>query len=168
MDETQALLEQLEDITLPAPSGFPLAPGWVALIVLCLFGSVLLIWLWRRKRSMSSVPQVDWQSPALAELRQIEARLEQGDSAAVLADCSRLARRVSLAKSQRREVASLTGHAWLRKLDQLTGNDFFTRGAGRQLAHAPYRPSAVVAHDELVDILTNMRQMINNAEVNKA
>jgi hypothetical protein len=52
---------------------------------------------------------------------------------------SELLRRAMLAYAPRKEVAGLTGQAWLAWLDRGLDDRFFTEGAGRALKELPYR-----------------------------
>ncbi len=164
MDEKTALLEQLEDINLPGNAGFPIAPGWIVLLVLCVLGLWLAYTLWRRHKNKPPPPP-DWQTPARVELRQLQERVRNGQSNGVLADCSRLARRISLAIESRQAVAPLTGDAWLAKLDELSHSHFFTQGLGQQLAHAPYQKNIETPAVELETILDALNKLVDQPGV---
>ena len=64
--------------------------------------------------------------------------LGEGTTASRMARLSRLIRRLALMRFPRQEIASLTGHDWLRFLDSSGGNGQFSRGPGRVLAQGPY------------------------------
>ena len=54
-------------------------------------------------------------------------------------ELSELLRRTMLAYAARRDVAGLTGEAWLRWLDQDLDEPLFHEGAGKSLIELPYR-----------------------------
>jgi len=126
----------LRDLHLPPPVGFwPLAPGWwilLAVIVAALaYGLYKLYrrWRWNAVRRL-----------ALAELQRIRNDYQNGvDALTVGKALSELMRRSMLAYAPRREVAGLTGDAWLQWLDQGLDDAPFTKGAGRLLETLPYR-----------------------------
>jgi len=148
---------QLRDIHLPEPiSWWPPATGWwllAALAVLLLAAMVLLLTYRRRTRLKRD---------AQAELRQIQDqyRQHQNDSLTIR-QLSTLLRRVAISCDGRKQVASLTGTAWLQYLDQLGGGTQFTAGAGRMLVEAPYRRQTENCAAELLEIcqgwLNNLR-----------
>ena len=126
----------LKDIHLPPEIGFwPIAPGWWFLFSLLLV--VLgLVWWWRRYRQRQQL---------FKEARQLLLQIEQqvnADSREKLIQLSALLRRVALTLEPRDAVASLSGAAWLRYLDQDLSDAPFSQGAGRCLADVTYRPQA--------------------------
>ncbi|MBE0621055.1 MAG: DUF4381 domain-containing protein [Burkholderiales bacterium] len=133
---TQQVL-QLRDIHLPAaPAFWPPAPGWWLLAALLL---ALLAWLTvfalRRYRIRRQRQRV------LAALANLEHQLASERTPDALAHISVLLRRLALMRFPRRQVAALTGSAWLRFLDESGGNGRFSEGPGRVLATAPYQRS---------------------------
>lgn len=124
----------LRDYHLPPPVGWwPPAPGWWGLAILILALAAVGVYLWRRQRR----PTV--RKLGLAELN----RLERDDLPTVekVRQLSTLLRRIGLSTADRTEVAGLTGQAWLEWLDQPLGEPRFSRGPGRLLLDAPYRPT---------------------------
>lgn len=128
---------QLRDIHLPgAPAFWPPAPGWWLLAAAML---ALLVWagivaarryrLYRRRKRV------------LAVLTGLEQAFASAPSPEHLARISVLMRRLALARFPRKQVATLTGDAWLRFLDDSGGNGRFAAGPGRALASAPYQRS---------------------------
>ena len=109
--------EELRDIHPPdAISWWPPAPGWWFLMVLVVF--VMIVGLLRMRRY--------WRSPSRAGAREL-VRIKRevratGDDDALAAALSVLLRRCVLAAFPRRDVAGLTGDAWLEFLDH-TGAD---------------------------------------------
>jgi hypothetical protein len=132
----------LRDYHLPSPvSWWPPAPGWWALAVLVLLALAAAIYLWKRWRR----PTV--RKLALAELTMLEsAPLPPIEKVRQL---STLLRRVGLSTAGRAQVAGLAGQAWLQWLDQPLAEPQFSRGPGRLLLDAPYRPHLDGELDEL-------------------
>lgn len=133
MDPTQI---PLRDLHLPEPVGWwPLAPGWWVLIAIALFGLgylARLAWLRWRSNRLRRI--------ALRELSVLARDYEQGAELVALSKrLSELLRRAMLAYAPRREVAGLTGAAWLGWLDRGLDDRPFTTGAGRVLEELPYR-----------------------------
>ncbi|HEX7953318.1 MAG TPA: DUF4381 domain-containing protein [Burkholderiales bacterium] len=128
---------QLRDIHLPgAPVFWPPAPGWwlVAVALLALLGWAGTVAA-RRYRAYRRRKRV------LAVLAELEQAFASAPSPERLARLSVLMRRLALARFPRRQVATLTGDAWLRFLDESGGNGRFAAGAGRALASGPYQRS---------------------------
>ena len=124
---------ELRDIHAAAPAEFwPPAPGWwllsalLATALVC--AAVVLIRVYRRRRQRKRI---------LAGLEQLDSRL-QNDTGQFTAAISALLRRVALMRYARSDVASLSGDAWLRFLDDTGGNGAFVNGPGSVLATAPY------------------------------
>ena len=128
---------QLRDIHLPgAPAFWPPAPGWwlaaAALLALLAWLTVVALRRYhirRRRRRM------------LCALASVEHALAGESTPDALAQVSVLLRRLALMRFPRQQVASLTGNAWLRFLDESGGNGRFTEGPGRVLAAGPYQRS---------------------------
>jgi hypothetical protein len=118
-----------------AVSWWPPAPGWWLLAGLVLLAvavaAVLFVRRWRRRAALRA---------ALAELDALDAELGALDPGEYARRLSRLLRRVALARYPRHTVAGLTGDAWLQFLDERGNTQAFTRGRGRLLREAPYRP----------------------------
>jgi hypothetical protein len=125
------LIDRLAEPAAPAP--IPLTPETAGWTVLALLLALALAWLaWRGWRH--------WRANAYrrAALAALDAA---GDDPAAIAQ---ILRRTALAAWPRREVAHLTGTAWLAFLDATAGDGAFTGGPGRALLEAPYRPDAAV------------------------
>jgi len=121
---------QLRDFHLPAPvSWWPPAPGWWALLVLALIAAALIYWIYTYRRRNR------WREGALKELAQLrDAAPEQ-----VLRELSVLLRRVAISRFPRRDVAAISGEAWLAFLDRsLDSGTAFQNGTGRVLLKGPY------------------------------
>ena len=139
----QAVL-QLKDIHLPpGPEQWPPAPGWWFLFIAGLF---FLGWLayrlfraWRRHRLQKEI------------LKSLEAlQQEKGDQhlSEFLAEVSILLRRVAMMNFPPRQVAALTGKAWLSFLDLHGGGGQYTNGVGSVLAAGPYASSDMLIENE--------------------
>jgi len=127
-------LQNLNDIVLPgAVPWWPLAPGWyvlASLLVVVLL--VLSVRMWNA-RCLNR-----YRRQALAELAQM--RPENGaDSLQQLPD---LIKRAALAAWPRERVASLSGAAWHRFLDESSACERFSGGAGATLDWLAYRTDA--------------------------
>jgi hypothetical protein len=133
----------LRDIHPPAPVGWwPPAPGWW-LVAACIVAVAVLLFVLRRRRRVPAEPDpVALARRDLAALREDYER--HGDPRRLAGELSVLMRRTELSSSPRAEVAGVTGRAWLERLDARAGEPLFTRGPGRALADAPYRPTAEV------------------------
>jgi hypothetical protein len=124
----------LRDIRPPAePSLWPPAPGWwlvASLLLLALASAGYRLWRgWRRER---------WRRRVLAEL---DAWQDETAAPAIAAGVSALLKRAALSRFRRRDVATLTGDAWLDFLDHTGGDGRFQHGPGRLLAEGPYAPA---------------------------
>ena len=123
----------LRDIHTAAPAEFwPPAPGWWLLAALLLtaiaYTTVVLLRAYHRRRRQRHI---------LAGLAQLES-MPHDDVAQFTAAISALLRRVALMRHARTDVASLSGAAWLKFLDDNGGDGAFVNGPGRVLATAPY------------------------------
>lgn len=128
---------QLRDIHLPGAAPFwPPAPGWwiVAAVVLLAIGWIAVAAWRRRERERARRRLLD----ALAALQSDFTRERSSEH---LARVARLLRRVALSRFPRERVASLSGSAWLRFLDESGGDGRFANGPGRVLGSAPYQRS---------------------------
>lgn len=131
LDTTFRLAHRLRDIQVPeGVSLWPPAPGWwlAGLLTVGVLGGGAW-WLRRRGR-------VKREAIALLNRRHA-AFVEDRDLTALAVGLSVLLRRVALARFPRREVAGLTGQAWMDHL----GPGF------EDLAELPYRPPLPVPGD---------------------
>jgi len=128
------LLAQLKDITEPsAPAWWPLAPGWWILLALLLFIAITLYFLSKRKAAYR--PFVS----AYGELQRIKNLYLKDKDVRVLAFAlSEWLKRVALFAYPDKQLAGLTGQAWLEFLDQSAGNTHFTQGPGQVFSQAIY------------------------------
>ncbi|HEY4350394.1 MAG TPA: DUF4381 domain-containing protein, partial [Paraburkholderia sp.] len=133
-------------IELPLPDAISYAPqtvGWIFVALIAIALAVLAVWaIWRRRR------QQRYRRVALTELASIEALLATSQvnseqRASALAAIPRLLKRTSLAVAPRKQVAALTGDAWLAFLNRTRGH--FDARSGALLALASYAPPDQVA-----------------------
>ena len=129
---------ELRDIhAAPLPSFWPPAPGWWLLAVLLLAVLVVLgTWLTRRYRSYRLQQQITGEIKRLADCYIVDNPSE------FVTGLSTLLRRVALQRYPRERVASLTGPAWLRFLDETGGKGEFENGVGQILEHGAYAPQS--------------------------
>lgn len=146
-------LELLRDIHAPDPvAWWPPAPGWWLLLGGMLLGG----WWWRQRRGHPPPLPLRRDSPLPAALRELEGLAREldrpGQAVAWCAGLSSLLRRVAVEVHGRSRAAGLTGEEWLAFLDDTGGNGEFSRGVGRALITAPYRPEATVDRGALLDL----------------
>lgn len=126
---------QLRDIHLPPePSWWPPAPGWWLLAALTIVLLVVLARLLQRRwRTRKTMVALNAEFDVAASMVEPTARL---------AAISQLLRRA--ARLRNPNAATLQGEAWLRFLDEASGDVSaapFSAGVGRVLMDGPYRAS---------------------------
>jgi hypothetical protein len=126
----------LRDLHLPSTIGWwPFAPAWWAVIVLVAFGLGWLLRTFLRTRAQGAARR-----HALRQLEKLDANyMQHGDAVLFGTELSELLRRTMLAYAPRRDVAGLTGEAWLAWLDQDMREPMFVAGVGKSLIELPYR-----------------------------
>jgi hypothetical protein len=135
-------LAALRPLHPPAPiDWWPPAPGWWAL------GALLLVsmgWaIWYRKRSAL-------RRAALTELRRLAQ--DEPDDTRLSAGVNQLLRRVALAYFPHKQVAGLSGKAWLEFLEAQAKCTGFVGGPGRVLATAPYAVAVQLDRAALLEL----------------
>ncbi len=132
-------LAALRPLHVPAPvEWWPPAPGWWVLVGLGV-ALLTLVWWLRRRRALRRA--------ALRELRRLQDDARgDGDFAAGV---NQLLRRFALVCYPRREVAALSGEAWLAFLETHSPAGGFAAGPGRALLRAPYAPRCEFDRDAL-------------------
>lgn len=123
----------MKDIHLPAAVGYwPPAPGWWLLlfVTLLLMAALFRCWHFWQARRLRRL--------ALKRLQELTA-LPESELAAAL---SRLLRQAVISHFPA-EYAGLSGEAWLAFLDRPFSDAPFSRGVGRCLLDAPYRPGSL-------------------------
>jgi hypothetical protein len=113
-----------------SPGWWPLAPGW-----LVVGGVLFALALWLAVRAFVRWRADAYRRAALAELA----------SASTVVEIATLLKRTALSVFERREVAGLSGAAWLAFLDRSGGTTAFTRGPGARLPELCYDPKAAAA-----------------------
>lgn len=135
----------------PPPEFWPPAPGWWVLAAMLLGALIFSGWrltaAWRLRQRRTHI---------LSELES----LSTDSPTQVATRVSTLLRRVALMCFDRREVAPLTGNAWLAFLDRTGGNGAFVNGAGNVLATAPYLSSPNVTGIDNEALIVLARQWI--------
>lgn len=164
--ESEDPLSQLADIHLPDPVSFwPLAPGWWILIGI---GVIILIWLmvlafrkmlWR-KRLQAAQRELDKAIRAYREVISDESNDSNQAGLDYLYEVNKVLNRVALFTDagHSREIAKLSGTAWLNYLDQAYGGTEFTEGPGKVLAEGQYRP---IFAGEIEELYTLAHEWIN-------
>lgn len=145
----------LRDLHLPDATGlWPLAPGWWVVIAIV----VVLLAIWCRQMWLS------WRDGAsrrhaLRRLDDLHATYrESGDVIAFANDMSELLRRTMLAYVPRKDIAGLTGQAWLDWLDHDLPIPQFAGAAGRGLLELPYRdPGADVSGFDVNEMMSAVK-----------
>lgn len=136
----QSGTDVLRDIHgLDAVPWWPLAPGWWYLLGLV---AGLLLVLAFRQWLIYYGPWTGWRGDARRQLRALKKALSQDDPREVAGRLSELLRRIAMARSGRREAASLTGDVWLHWLAEHDSSDFDWVERGQVLLVAPYMPPA--------------------------
>ncbi|WP_158247214.1 DUF4381 domain-containing protein [Geothermobacter hydrogeniphilus] len=133
----------LRDLHLPPEIGvWPLAPGWwllVGLLVLLIVAALLLARFRQRRR---------FRRLALLQLETLK-NLHGSELAAAL---SYLLRQAALCHFSPQQVAGLSGEDWLKFLDTPFADRPFSRGYGRCLQDAPYRPLVDIDEARLLEL----------------
>ena len=136
-------LEGLHDIVVPeAVAWVPQTAGWY------LLGVGVLAIVARGLYALFRHHQANrYRRTALDQLAAIEARVsasdpEPAERGRALADLPALLKRTALGAGARRDIASLTGDAWLAYLDRAYGGTGFSDGPGRLLPTLAYASPA--------------------------
>lgn len=128
------LLDQMHGVVEPAPvSWMPQTTAWAVVAAILALLAVLAAWRWLRRRRQNR-----YRRDALAELDQIEAEA----SPELPLRVAELLRRTALTRFDRRDVASLSGDAWLDFLDGRSDGGSFQGTPGHILVTAPYGATA--------------------------
>ncbi len=137
-------LPQLQDIHFaPSPSWWPLAIGWWVLIA---FSLLLLTWLFIKLRQQVKLKKQ--RQMIFSQLALLEKNSKKGSCNEVVAKVNILLRQLAIHYYSSNKIASLTGHNWLRFLDQSGNTSGFSKGAGRILIEAPYQPETASQQEQ--------------------
>ncbi|MBX2837331.1 MAG: DUF4381 domain-containing protein [Gammaproteobacteria bacterium] len=152
MNERDKLLAELRELYIPSVSSLP-APGWWVLLLLIACGSFLF---WRRSKRST---QLRWEKDVRLEIAAMREQLVAGDTQQVVAQCSALARRLSLLADTDATHASLIQDQWLERLDVLAGRPIFTQGPGLLLLSAPYEPAPKIGVGDAESLINAVEQL---------
>lgn len=167
-DTIKPTLDRLHDVVLPEPvSWVPQTVGWWVVLVLL---GLLLGWAgyaayhrWHSNR---------YRRLALKHLQKIEANLVTPDRRlTALSELPILMKQTVLACWKRPDVASLTGDAWLRFLDESYRGTGFTQGPGRHLPTLAYsspstcRELSEIESDDVNGLIVLIREWIQQHRV---
>ena len=136
MQQSAEPLAQLRDIHTPAIiEVWPPALGWWMIATFCFLliaaALILLIRVWRANR---------YRREALSELNKfLVIWNKNNDDYAYLRSLQSLLKRTALTTFPRKDVAGLTGEAWVHFLDQATNRNDFSIGEGEALIDGVYR-----------------------------
>lgn len=125
------LVDLIDNLVEPAPpppvSMIPQTAGWWVLGLLVIIAGTVVAY-----RRYLTHQRNAYRAAALAEI----------DAAATdTAKVAAILRRTALVAYPRRDVAGLSGEAWLQFLDRESGTTRFSDGPGRALLAAPYQPA---------------------------
>ncbi len=130
-------LEQLKDIhAAPDPGFWPLAPGWWLLMLMLLLLILAIVYFVKRYRILRRRRAIITAFQSVLTDHQ-----DHSDATKMAAQLHRLIRQVMLANGEHQQLG-LTGDAFLNYLDQSNDDQLFTKGIGRVLLDAPYRPQS--------------------------
>lgn len=134
-DETS--LERMHDIVLPDPvPAWPPAPGWYALLALLIASCVWFAFRqWRAWRADA------FRREALGDL----------SAATTVSAVSSVLRRVALVGHRRRDIAKLSGEAWVGWLRQQTSSEM-SEVVAEELACGAYRRSSRRASNQVDEV----------------
>lgn len=150
-------LQSLRDIHLPdAISAWPPAPGWYLLIGAILLALSVVLIYFLKKYHRNTIKRL-----ALKELSQLRVARQEGKEAElVLPHISYLLRQVAIYYFPEKNIAGLTGDAWLDFLNQ-TGTSSFTE-CKKLLTVAPYQRHIDKPNlDKLFDLSQTWMQQLN-------
>ena len=129
---------ELRDIQDLDPIGWwPIAPGWLIVMALCLITLILLILLIRH---LVLFPPGSWRGEARKQIARLQRDLKTGDCKGVAAELSELLRRVAILQLGRSGHASLTDREWLHCLSSLDRRGYDWEAQGSLLLTLPYAP----------------------------
>lgn len=141
----------LRDIHLPdSVSWWPPAPGWWIVMGLCLLIALLFIWLKKRSQKIILPHEVRKEFEQLLQSYEQHANGQQ-----LLRDLNALLRRTVLSYYPRKNVAGLTGKAWIRQLHLLSHTAVFDADTQSLLTQGAYMATAPANLQPLIEQLRN-------------
>ncbi len=141
-------LQSLRDIHLPSPiSIWPLAPGWIVLIILLL---IAIIWISLRAYRYYRRQQIKRLAMQRIQQLQMAHQKHTQPPQQIIAELSILLRRVALAYFKRADIAGLYGEKWLTFLDDTGESKSFRHPAGELLITAPYQKQVTAKLEPLL------------------
>lgn len=156
----------IRDMHLPeAVSWWPPAPGWWLLLLLLIFALAGgLRWLKQRRNKLRLYKS------AMAEIQRLEQQfLQNHDSRQLVEALSVLMRRISLSCYPKKEVASLSGAAWLEFLNRAFADDRgqspFSATQQAALLEGPFNPRMEVDGEDLLGKAKTWIERVTRREV---
>lgn len=147
----------LRDIHLPDPvSAWPPAIGWWLLpILLAILAYAVYVFIKYRKQQQ----KIAYKKMAQQQLATIKQQ-HQRDNQPIetLRAVSTLLRRIALSYLPREDIASLTGEAWIKQLNQLSSQTVFTEEQIQLLTHAAYQ------NPDNIRLSTQITQLLESCE----
>jgi len=142
---------ELRDIHLPDPvSWWPLAPGWwilMLLIIMLIAAAIFFI-----PRLIKKLKHQPASKLALTEFETIQQQYQSQKNAQLLVQSlSTLLRRICMTYDSRQNSASLTGQAWINKLNVINPQKKFSGEVIDTLLTAPYKPQYEFNAQQLLD-----------------
>lgn len=147
-------LQQLRDIHVPeVPSWWPPAPGWWLVAALLLGAVVWVIWRGRRARRRREPIRA-----ARSLYARVYERYRSGEISGreYLNQSNEVIKRALIHGLGEREARRATGRAWLELLDRHVDEPAFSRGAGRMLGDARFRPRLAADADAVHPLIERL------------
>ncbi|MCW8876398.1 MAG: DUF4381 domain-containing protein [Kangiellaceae bacterium] len=155
MNQQQNPLDQLRDIHLPEQiDTIQLAPGWWFLFGVIFFSLLFFIYKQLKKKQALRLLK-----PARKELDEIASLPANANSIALL---SALMKRICLVYYPRKEVASLSGHSWVKFLNQQNLSIHFDSQQEELLSRILYQKDAQVASQDWQDFIAKCALIIES------
>lgn len=142
-------LQQLKDIHLPIPiSMWPLAPGWIMLIILSTLILSYVFYRWYEAKQKKHTVKF-----ALAQLKKLQGlTLHNPQNINIAAEISTLIRRTALHYFRREDIAGLSGEQWLNFLNRSGNTNRFNQEVANLITDAPYQKTTNKDLTPLFDI----------------
>lgn len=151
-------LQQLRDVHLPPdPSWWPPAIGWwlVALLILLALG-------WTCQQLFQAYKKRAPSRAARAQLTDLYHRYQAGEISAIeyLHNSNELLKRLMVRAYQQTSYARLSGDAWLRVLDEISGTSKFTSGSADVLGNVRFSAEPEVDVEQLHSALQQVLKKV--------